>query len=243
MEQLKPLNSLCFEGNLAETWRTWIRKFERYLITTGIEEKSEKVKCATFLHVAGDEAIKVFNTMDFDEDVDVFYGLKDMFRDYCEPRKNITYLTHVLFTRVQGPNETIDTYATDLKNKAKDCEFAQLTDELIKDRVVCGINNDTVRARLLRETDLNLTKAVDICQASEVRQSHMKALHEEADVAMNKINITKMKKASSKQYETDKEKGECKRCGYFHEPKKCPAYGKICNLCKLKNHFSHMCRS
>lgn len=71
----------------------------------------------------------------------------------------------------------------------------------------------------------------------------MKALHEEADVAVNKIKVTKMKKASSKQYETDKKKGECKRCGYFHEPKKCPAYGKICNLCKLKNHFSRMCRS
>lgn len=103
--------------------------------------------------------IKVFNTMDFDEDVDGFNGLKDMFRDYCEPRKNITYLRHVFFTRVQGPNETIDAYVSDLKNKAKDCEFAQLTDDLIKDCVVCGINNDTVRARLLRETDLNLAKS------------------------------------------------------------------------------------
>ena len=243
MEQLKPPNNLSFEGNLAENWRTWIQKFELYLIATGIEEKSEKVKCATFLHVAGDEAIKVFNTMDFDEDVDGFTGLKELFRDYCEPRKNITYLRHVFFTRVQGPNEKIDAYVTDLKNKAKDCEFAQLTDELIKDRVVCGINNDTVRARLLRETDLTLTKAVDICRASEVTQNHMKALHEETDVAVNKIKVTKTNKASSKHYETDREKGECKRCGYNHEPKKCPAYGKICNQCKLKNHFSRMCRS
>lgn len=74
----------------------------------------------------------------------------------------------MFFTRAQGPNEPIDAYVTDLKNKAKDCEFAQLTDELIKDRVVCGVNNNTVRARLLRETDLNLAKAVNICRASEV---------------------------------------------------------------------------
>lgn len=58
MEQLKPPNSLCFEGNLAENWRAWIQKFDLYLIATGIAEKSEKVKCATFLHVAGDDAIK-----------------------------------------------------------------------------------------------------------------------------------------------------------------------------------------
>ena len=113
---------------------------------------------------------------------------------------------------------------------------------MIKDCVVCGIIND-VRARLLRETDLYLTKAVDICRASEVRQSHVKALHEEADVAVNKIKVTKMKTATSKQFENDKEKGECKRCGSIHEVKKCPAYGKICNQCKLKNNFSRMCRS
>ncbi len=153
MDQLKPPNSLCFEGNLAENWRTWIQKFDLYLIATGIAEKSDKVKCATFLHVAGDDAV---------DDFDV---LKEKFREYCEPRKNITYLRHMFFTRAQGTNETIDAYVTDLKNKAKDCEFGRLTDDLIKDRIVCGVNNDTVRARLLRETDLNLAKAVDICRA------------------------------------------------------------------------------
>ncbi len=39
-------------------------KVDLYLVATGIAEKSDKVKCATFLHVAGDDAIKVFNTMD-----------------------------------------------------------------------------------------------------------------------------------------------------------------------------------
>ena len=35
------------------------------------------------------------------------------------------------------------------------------------------------------------TKSVDICRASEVTQSHTKALHEEAGVAVNKIVKTK----------------------------------------------------
>lgn len=113
------------------------------------------MKWATFLHVAGDEAIKVFNTVDFHEDVDGFSGLKEFFREYCVPRKNITNLRHVFFTRVQWPTEENDAYHTDLNSKAKDSEFGQLTDELIKGRVVCGINNDTVRARLLRDAGAN----------------------------------------------------------------------------------------
>lgn len=64
--------------------------FDFFLIATGIAEKSDKVKCVTFLHVAGDDAIKVFNTMDFDDDdVDDFEVLKEKVRDYCEARKKL----------------------------------------------------------------------------------------------------------------------------------------------------------
>lgn len=31
------------------------------------------------------------------------------------------------------------------------------------------------------------------------------------------------------------------RCGRVHLPMQCPAYGKICNSCRGKNHFSNIC--
>lgn len=245
MEQLKPPNSLSFEGNVAENWRTWVQKFELYLIASGLAEKSEERQCATFLHVAGDEALKVFNTMEFGEGELDLNALKESFRKYCEPRKNVTYLRHIFFTRAQGQNETIDAYVTDLKNKAKDCGFGALTDELIKDRIVCGVKNDIVRARLLREDELDLKKALDICRANEITQSHMKALQEESDIAVNKIDKTKprAKQDSMQPRSARKDSEECARCGYSHEPKKCPAYGKVCNECSRKNHFGRMCKT
>ena len=36
---------------------------------------------------------------------------------------------------------------TYLRNKASRCELAELKDGLIRDRIVCGVNNDTVRAK------------------------------------------------------------------------------------------------
>lgn len=53
---------------------------------------------------------------------------------------------------------------------------------------MCGVINDQVRARLLREPDLSLSKAVDLCIANEATQSHLKALHEENEVAVNKLS-------------------------------------------------------
>ncbi len=84
MKQQKPPGTLNLEGNLEENWRVWLQKFEIYLVTRGISEKSEKEKCATFLHIAGDDGLKVFNIFDFDEDVDGLEGLKMLFRSYCE---------------------------------------------------------------------------------------------------------------------------------------------------------------
>ncbi len=85
--------------------------------------------------MAGDEAIEVYNTFDFNEDVDDCDTLKDLFRQHCELGKNVTYLRHLFFTRVQGKSETVNTYVTDLKNKAKDCEFEHLTELCVESRM------------------------------------------------------------------------------------------------------------
>ena len=35
---------------------------------------------------------------------------------------------------------------------------------------------------------------------------------------------------------------KCGKCGYKHEPRKCPAFGKLCHNCKKKKHFSTVCK-
>lgn len=98
MAQLQPPSNLCLQGNLAENWKIWIQKFDLFLTASGIAEKSEKVQCATFLHVAGEDAIKVCNTFEFHEDErDKIDVLKQKFRNYCEPRKKPSlHMSHVL---------------------------------------------------------------------------------------------------------------------------------------------------
>lgn len=84
----------------------------------------------------------------------------------------------MFFTWAQKQPGSIDSYVTDLENKAKDCEFGELHDSLVRDRIVCGVTNDQVRGRLLREPDLTLDKASDICRASEITTTQVRALTE-----------------------------------------------------------------
>ena len=101
---------------------------------------------------------------------------------YCNPRKNLTYERHIFNTRNQQAGENIDAYVTDLKNKTSLCEFSTLKDSLIRDRIVCGTRSDEVRARLLRDPDLTLVKAIDACRAAETSQTQLKGLTEEKPI-------------------------------------------------------------
>ena len=53
---------------------------------------------------------------------------------------------------------------------------------MIRDRIECGIRDDSVRRRLLREADLTLEKAIDVCRANEITSSQVKMLNEEVEV-------------------------------------------------------------
>ena len=71
----------------------------------------------------------------------------------------MTYERNQFNIRNQNEDESIDAYMRDLRILSKSCEFGDMADSLLRtvcDRLVCGLKNDTVRSRLLRETDLTL---------------------------------------------------------------------------------------
>ena len=47
------------------------------------------------------------------------------------------------------------------------CEFGNLEDDIIRDRIVLGIYDDNLRARLLRKDELTLTQTIDFCRSFE----------------------------------------------------------------------------
>ncbi|RWS18927.1 uncharacterized protein B4U80_01933 [Leptotrombidium deliense] len=53
-----------------------------------------------------------------------------------------------------------------------------MEEELITDRIVIGVRDDTLRANMLRKATLTLKEAIDMCRASEssASQSHKRKL-------------------------------------------------------------------
>lgn len=98
---------------------------------------------------------------------------------------------HRFHTRVQGKTETVDQYVTDLRIISKNCRFDTLEDEMLRDRIVCGVHSEKVKERLLRDNELTLIKALSICRANEESQSRMKDLQQEEQVSAVKCDKNK----------------------------------------------------
>ena len=70
MDKLLPPKALNFNGNTADNWHHWKQQFEIFSLASGLSGKDAKTQAATFLHVAGTEALKIYNTFTWNSDED-----------------------------------------------------------------------------------------------------------------------------------------------------------------------------
>ena len=128
-------------------------------------KKTNKIQAYILLNLAGGEAIEwevfAYEESENKEDTEC---LKRKIAEVWMPQTNVTMERHKFNTRMQQRGESIQSFVADLKNKASACEFGELKDEMIKDRLVCGIENQRLRRNVLREGKFTLQKAIELCQ-------------------------------------------------------------------------------
>ena len=237
MSKLRPPEQLSFDTQhcLAEQWEQWAQEMRLYL-NLAMAGDTEKDQCSAFLYIIGRKGREIFNTwtLNPDTEVDKIEVLFKKFKDYCEPKKNIIIERYKFNTRAQNDGETLDEYLTDLTKLAKRCEYGALEVELIRDRLVCGIQKQIVKERLLREPKLTLDLAISICRAEEESQKSLSLMRQE------EVNAIRRRMENNKPFESV---FDCGKCGLKHPPRQCPAFKKVCHKCKRTGHFAKMCRS
>ena len=267
-------------------FRKWLGDFEEYVLAAyGTVDNARKK--AILKQMVGDELKKYIDTLE--ENVTGDYTvLTTHLKEKFQHKQNETIERHIFNNMTQNDGELIDSFVIRLRQQAAKCnylipsvtrtfpvpnqpdqnidvpiQFTDITDDLIRDRVVCGILNQNVRTRLLRDKELTLESAISHVRAQELAEERNKALDgNPAQVDSVKDRKRKLKRSSlnkdsrendrqnpqnsysSKKVKTQKH-DECGSCGYQHKPghKNCPARGQTCNKCGGPNHFGKVCRS
>lgn len=265
---LKQPNPMLMKGDLAINWKSFKQLFNIYMTASNGNALPAERRAALLLHVMGPEALNILDSFQLTETEMVDpKTIIERFDQYFIPKTNISIERHKFHSRVQAPNESFEEFQAELTKMAVKCNFGNLKDELIKDRILCGIRDIKLKNRLLSEDNFDLNKMAKICKAAEETLKHMSALQPEIEV--NELRRHKNRESYRQQnahpkstyqegsYQPNngrrnmqkngrvvqygKSRTVCSKCGYKHPYSKCPAYGVACNKCKQKNHFAKRC--
>lgn len=229
------------KGNLGENWKKFSRVWTNYEVATGLSEKDMKVRVATLLTCMGPDAIELCETftLSADDRKDCVKVIQ-AFEKYCIGETNETYERYMFNCRCQEANETIDAYASVLRTLVKTCNYGDLENSMLRDRIVIGIRDNRTRKRLLQEKKLAFSKCMDMCRASEKTDERARTMNQEEVSAVNRFPTKDTEKTEKTAMIRD-----CWYCGKKHSPKKeaCPAWGKTCTKCGAMNHFAVKCKN
>ncbi|KAK5853431.1 hypothetical protein PBY51_007214 [Eleginops maclovinus] len=203
-------------------------------------DDDEKKTVKLFSYLIGESGRELLDTL-MGETAKADWKMKDVLdkmEAYCNPSVNETVERYRFFSRNQGSSEPIDCYVTDLRVLAKTCNFGTLRDSLIRDRIVCGINNVSMRERLLREKTMTLDTCIQLCRAAELSRENVKTI---SGPKVEEVHA--IQRPGHFKHQADKV--DCTFCGKSHErsKQKCPAYGKTCKKCGKENHFAAKCKA
>ena len=166
------------KGNLAANWKKWIQIWKAYEIVTGLDKQPSTLRVATFITCIGPDALEIHTGLPFqsDDDRQNIDKVLELWQNYCIGKTNVIYERYRFNNRSQESDESIDAYTTALRTLAETCEFGSLKEDLIRDRLVCGIRDNSLRKKLLQEPKLTLDKCLDSCRAAEATKLQMQAM-------------------------------------------------------------------
>lgn len=239
-------------GTLVNNWRKFKRAWENYEVAAQLKdpqnpELNKERRAATLLTSLGSDALDILEGLPFEEelqrkDPDI---ILTKLEKYCIGEVNESFERYTFNKRDQESHEQIDAYVSALRVLAKTCNYGQLTDSLIRDRIILGIRDNAARKRLLQTQKLTLKHTVDIVRSFEVAAQQLKEISPQEEIRQVRRKPTGIERKVESNLGERGGYLRCKFCNRQHAPErsKCIAWGRTCNTCGQKNHFAACCKA
>ena len=157
-----------FDFRKPDEWPRWLRRFEQYRVASGLSTEDEEKQLNTLLYCLGEEAGDVFAVSGAtDKTKKKYTEAVDTFEKFFGVRKNLIFERARFNSRDQMEGESAEQYLLVLHALARNCDYGQLRDELIRDRIVIGILDKALSKRLQLDPGLTLEKAARMVRQSE----------------------------------------------------------------------------
>ncbi|GFR97812.1 polyprotein [Elysia marginata] len=221
-----------------DTWQAYCERLEHFF--TANEIATEPKRKAILLSSVGPKTYKLLSNLVAPRKAgDVSYKeIVDILQKHHNPRPSVIVQRFKFNSRVRAQGESIRAYVAELKRLTEFCEYNDKLEEMLRDRLVCGINDRRIQQRLLSEGTLTFPKALEIAQAMETAAGNVQNL---LSSRTDQVCLVKGQ-SSSYSYKTAVQK-KCHRCGGPHSHTGCKFKESKCYKCQKVGHIAKVCRS
>jgi hypothetical protein len=221
-----------------ERFSTYIDRLELYFEANSIPEEKQ---VAVFLTVVGAKNFSLLNDLCAPEKpkdktlVDLIGKLMGHF----EPKPIVISERFHFHKRDQKPGESISEFVADLRRLSVNCQFGERLEEMIRDRFVCGLVNETTQQRLLLEKDLTLESAIQLASMRATALKDASQIQASTSPKDHSVHRVLEKKAAYSHASPI----SCHRCGGPHLANNCRFIDAKCRHCAKTGHIAKVCRS
>lgn len=233
-------------SGLSANWKTFKSQFEIIKIAKKYADMTEEEQVANLLLLMGPDSVRIYNQFTFNENQDdtkkTLANVIRFFDAHFEPVKNVIY-ERVKFNDMRQGNLSIHQFITEVQTQADNCDYGEMRDQLIRDRIVVGVRDQKLREYLIDLEDLTLLKAIQ--KAKQYVAHHSSVLQMGGHASAND-NVDEVKARSTKENtrasggRQGMHKQKCPYCDrrQTHTRERCPARNATCFVCKQKGHYS-----
>lgn len=123
----------------------------------------------------------------------------------------------------QQPGQSISAFIAELRKLSVHCNFGDQLENMLHDRIVCGVRDPALQRQLLSETALTFKSAEEKATAAETAALNASMLRmgvsaPQSEEVHKTTHTTDTKKEMGATMEVKK---KCFRCGAFHSPSEC----------------------
>ncbi|XP_075560042.1 uncharacterized protein LOC142591632 [Dermacentor variabilis] len=215
-------------------WPAYLVRLEAFLEGNGITEEKKKqallvagLSTHTVAFVSGRCAPTKVNQLSYNEALHIL-------QKHFSPSPNEKAQSYKFFSRNQMPGEPVRDFLVAIRQLADTCNFGTSLDRMLRVRIVCGWQDNSVHHQLLSKASLTRSEAEEIALAVEMAEENVKTLKtapEDEGVHMLR-----------NMYARRESRPPCFRCGKTgHDPRTCRFRSAKCYRCQQQGHVRKMC--
>ena len=219
-----------------EDWTQYAERLGHFLTANGIEEAGRKR--AVLLTTIGPKAYKLLRTLVSPEKPgDKTYDeLVAAMQQHHNPKPSAIVQRYRFNCRFRREGESVGQYLSELRALSEFCEFGPSLDDMLRDRLVCGVGDQSIQKKLLAEDNLTLKKAADIALAMETAAKNAATLQgagageEGGGLTVHQVQTKAASKVSTRSFASPVP-GLCYRWGGDHVATRCGHKDTKCFRC------------